>query len=203
MEGTPDPVDGYHQHVVYWPFSPEWPFLDWSKLPNSPTSVPGFDPANIDAYVRAARVVDLSHGFVLRDSTVRPGARQFFEWNMWFPADGTPEWVGYAVDNPYPVYPVWPERPLVLPPPYPKLTDTESGQYYAPHKTVATSVTLAAGSNLCVQAWQDAPWLLRFSTDTYRIPYPGLTPKYVLRPHLAISYRYDPETIDHTTGKLL
>lgn len=202
MEGTPD-VGGYHQRVIYWPWSPEWPFVDWHKLPNSPTSPPGIDPSNPDAYVRAARAVDLSHGVVLRDSTAGPTARQFFEWDMWFPADGTPDWVGYTVDNPYPVYPVWAGRPLVLPAPYPKLTDSQSGQYYAPQKTVATSVTLTAGSNLCVQAWQDAPWLLRFSTDTYRIPYPGLTPKYVLRPHLAVTYSYDPETINHTTGKLL
>lgn len=196
MEGTPD-ADGHHQTVSSWSYSPEWPFLDWRKLPN------GGDPVAIDNYVRAARVVDLSHGFVLRDYGVGPTAREFFEWSMFDPADGTPEWVSYTVDNPYPVYPVWPERPLVLPPPYPKMSDTESGGYYAPQKTFRMKTTLAAGSNLCVQAWQDAPWLLRFSTDTYRIPYPGLSPKWGLRPYLTISYSYDPETIDHTTGTLV
>ena len=45
MEGT---ASG-GSHDIRWWFTPEWPFLDWAKLPNFG------DPEGVDAYVRAGR----------------------------------------------------------------------------------------------------------------------------------------------------
>jgi len=53
-----------------------------------------------------------------------------------------------------------------------------------------------------MQAWQDSPWLLRFSTGRFPA-YRGFDQDYNGFPHLAVTYHYDPDTIDHTTGKLL
>jgi hypothetical protein len=184
------------QTVEAW-CSIEWPVIDYTKVPDDDP-----EPIHDDAYVRALRIVDLSHGYVLRAA---PGdsKRRFFEWPINQPADGTAEWVDYTGDdNPYPIYPVWAGRPLHLPDPYPKLSEDLSGVYYAPRKTFTMVADLAAGDNLCLQAWQDTQWTLRFSTDTFRDAVP-LIPAYLRRPYLSVSFSYDPETIDHTTGKLL
>ena len=197
MADVPDAVNGSH-HVSGW-FSFEWPVVDELELPN------GGDPDAIDAYVRAGRFFNATTGQVVRAGVgaANPTYRRFFEWQFGFSADAIPEWVDAPTDNPYPIYPVWADRPLVLPQPYPKLTDAQSGAEYAPMKTWVTNNNLQVGDNLCMQVWQDSPWLIRFSTDAYRIPYPGLKPDYVKRPHLVVSYYYDPDTIDHTTGKVL
>jgi hypothetical protein len=198
MEGTPD-VDGYHQTRRHWAFSPEWPFLDW-RLPTPPAAGstrehrrlrPGRPGRRPQPRLRAPRLA------------VGPTAREFFEWDVGRPADGTPEWVSYTVDNPYPVYPVWPERPLLLPPPYPKMSDPSRGRTTPPSRTFRMKATLAAGVEPLCAGVAGRAVAARFSTDTYRIPYPGLTPKWGLRPYLTISYSYDPETIDHTTGKIV
>lgn len=177
-------------------FSIEWPVLDYLKLPDDdgPT-------VHDDAYVRAGRIMDVSHGKVLRASP-GSGLRRFFEWVTNQPADGTAEWVDYSSDNPYPIYPVWPARPLHLPEPYPKISEALSGVYYAPRKTFGMTADVAAGDNLCLQVWQDTPWTLRFSTDTFRAGF-NTVPAYEHRPFLSVSFNYDPETVDHTTGKLL
>jgi hypothetical protein len=183
------------QAVSAW-CSIEWPVIDYTKVPDDDP-----EPTHDDAYVRALRIIDISHGHILRAS---PGSslRRFFEWPINQPADGTADWVDYTSDNPYPIYPVWPGRPLTLSPPYPQLSESMSGVYYAPRKLLQMTATLAAGDNLCLQAWQDTQWTLRLSTDTFRDAVP-LVPAYLRRPYLTVSFDYDPETIDHATGKLL
>jgi hypothetical protein len=198
---------GSPQDVSGW-FGIEYPVLDFTGLPDS---VPGGDP---DAYARAARIVNASSGQVLR---VTPGStsRQFFEWLFGeFAADGLVGIRAYPADNPYPVYASWPARPLVKPAPYPQIDPASSLVYYKrdsfyggfahEYPLGVVDATLAAGANLCLQAWQDTPWQLRFSTDHFPnytpLPYPEL---WKLRPYLAVSYSYDPESIDHTTGGLL
>jgi hypothetical protein len=183
------------QTVTAW-CSIEWPTIDYTKVPDDDP-----EPIHDDAYVRALRIVDVSHGYILRAS---PGSslRRFFEWPINQPFDGTAEWVDYTSDNPYPIYPIWPGRPLTLPAPYPKMTEAMSGEYYAPRKTFTMTADLSTGDNLCLQAWQDTQWTLRLSTDTFRDAVP-LVPAYLRRPYLSITFSYDPETIDHTTGKLL
>jgi len=181
------------QSVGAW-FSIEWPVIDADRLPNEPAT-------GLDAYVRAGRIMDVSHGVVLRAS---PGdtLRRFFEWQMPDAHDEIPVWVDYPSDNPYPIYPVWAARPLTLPDPYPHLDELGSGFIYAPRKSFGMDANLTAGDNLCLQVWQDSPWTLRFSTDTFEAGY-NTVPAYQHRPYLSVQFSYDPETIDHTTGKLL
>jgi hypothetical protein len=198
---------GSPQQVSGW-FSIEYPVLDFTWLPDSS---PGGDP---DAYARAARIVDASAGTVLRET---PGSsdRQFFEWLFGeFAADGLVGIVQAAADSPYPVYASWPARPLLKPAPYPSIDSASSRTYYMrdafyggfshEYGLGVVDADLAAGHSLCLQAWQDTPWTLRFSTDHFPnytpLPYPELWKK---RPYLAVSYSYDPESVDHDTGRLL
>lgn len=176
-------------------FSIEWPVVDYTQLPNEAGT-------GDDAYVRAGRIKDLSHGFVLRAA---PGdtLRRFFEWQIPNPHDAIPDWVDYDSDNPYPIYPIWAPRPMHLPDPYPKMTEEQSHLFYAPRKVFLMDADLPAGVNLCLEVWQDSPWTLRFSTDTFE---EGAFPPnvaYQRRPYLQVGLAYDPETIDHTTGKVL
>jgi len=93
------------QSVGAW-FSIEWPVIDADRLPNEPAT-------GLDAYVRAGRIMDVSHGVVLRAS---PGdtLRRFFEWQMPDAHDEIPVWVDYPSDNPYPIYPVWAAGPHAI-----------------------------------------------------------------------------------------
>jgi hypothetical protein len=99
---------------------------------------------------------------------------------------------------------------LHLPLPYPQLSPTDSRGYYVDSvgdpgwrfDKLSVATTLSAGANLCLQAWQDSPWLIRFSTDRFPA-FHGYTGSYRGFPYLYISFAYDPDTIDHTTGKLL
>lgn len=198
---------GSPQDVSGW-FTIEYPILDFTALPDYSGE------AGTDAYARAARIVNASTGLVLRET---PGSsdRQFFEWLFReFAADGLVGIVQAAADNPYPVYAAWPDRPLLKPGPYPQIDPVSSRTYYMrdafyggfshEYGLGVIDATLAAGANLCLQAWQDTPWTLRFSTDHFPnytpMPYPELWKQ---RPYLAVSYSYDPDSVDHTTGRLL
>jgi hypothetical protein len=198
---------GSPQDVSGW-FAIEYPVLDFTGLPD-------YGPeTGTDAYARAARIVDASTGQVLRET---PGSsdRQFFEWLFReFAADGLVGIVQAAADSPYPAYAAWAARPMVKPGPYPQIDPASSRTYYMrdafyggfshEYGIGLVDASLAAGANLCLQAWQDTPWTLRFSTDHFPnytpLPYPELWKQ---RPYLAVSYSYDPDSVDHTTGRLL
>jgi hypothetical protein len=204
---TADMVSDTVKHIINGFFAIEYPVLDYQGLPD----FTGGGITAPDDYTRAGRVLNASTGVVLRRL---PGSaqRRFMQWEWFNDADGMAVSVLYTVDNPYPLYPAWPERPLTLPQPYPQLSPTDSLAYYTTPAgnpgfndgTFELEQNLVAGDNLCLQAWQDSPWLLRFSTDHF----PNYTPFPTVevwrrRPFLAVTYTYDPDSVDHATGRLL
>ena len=55
-----------------------------------------------------------------------------------------------------------------------------------------------------LQAWQDTPWPLGSRTDHFpNFRGFALSGPWMNQPWLSLEYYYDPETIDHTTGRLL
>lgn len=206
-------LDGY--------FTFEYPILDPHMLPDDDPEVEGGGPrpseplpgdliAAPDSYMRAARMVNATTGQIVRAGP-DPAAdshnyRHFFEWEFWFPRDAIPVCVDYLGDNPYPNYPNWPARPLNMALPYPKMSPTESFSYLGGTgwygSNLAVETRFQAGANLCLQAWQDSPWPLRFSTNRIPNVHPDLLPAYRNLPYLLLQYEYDPDSINHDTGKL-
>jgi hypothetical protein len=213
-------------HVEGW-FSIEYPVLDARYLPENdielltlgptpPAPRPGVDVLPADGYQRASRFMNVSTGSVLR-SHAGSAARAIINWWFWGEAEistGAGDGPGTGnLDNPFPIWGDWPTRPIHMTPPYPQLNPTDSRAYYhdsvgmagqgfGPYRGLEAGTNLSAGANLCMQAWQDTPWLLRFSTARFPA-YRGFDADYNGFPHLAVTYHYDPDTINHTTGKLL
>jgi hypothetical protein len=215
------------RHLVEGWFSIEYPVLDARYLPENDVELgtlgptpdaprPGVDVLVADGYQRAARFMNVSTGSVLRFHAGSTD-RSIINWWFWGSADdstgdGDGPGTGNA-DNPLPIWGDWPARPIHMSPPYPQLNPTDSKAYYkdyqgmagngfGPYRGLTAGTNLSAGANLCMQAWQDTPWLLRFSTARFPA-YRGFDQDYNGFPHLAVTYHYDPDTIDHTTGKLL
>jgi hypothetical protein len=214
-------------HLVEGWFSIEYPVLDFRYLPENDVELgtlgptpdaprPGVDVLVADGYQRAARFMNLSTGSVLRFHAGSTD-RSIINWWFWGTAndstgDGDGPGTGNA-DNPLPIWGDWPARPVHMSPPYPQMNPTDSKAYYkdyqgmagngfGPFRGLTAGTNLSAGANLCMQAWQDSPWLLRFSTARFPA-YRGFDQDYNGFPHLAVTYYYDPDTIDHTTGRLL
>jgi hypothetical protein len=214
-------------HLVEGWFPIEYPVLDARYLPENDVELltlgptpdaprPGVSVLVQDGYQRAARFLNLSTGSVLR---FHAGSADRAFGNWWFPgtaddSTGSGDGPGTGnLDNPFPIWGDWPARPIHMTPPYPQLNPTDSRAYYqdyqgmagigfGPYRGVTAGTNLSAGANLCMQAWQDTPWLLRFSTGRFPA-YRGFDQDYNGFPHLAVTYHYDPDTIDHTTGRLL
>jgi len=222
-----DIVSHPEHHLVEGWFPIEYPVLDAQYLPENDVELgtlgptpdaprPGVSVIGQDGYQRASRFMNLSTGSVLR---IRAGStdRAFGNWWFWGTADdstgaGDGPGTGNA-DNPFPVWGEWPARPIHMTLPYPQLSPVESRVWYqdyqgmaglgfGPYRGVTAGANFSAGANLCMQAWQDTPWLLRFSTARFPA-YRGFDADYNGFPHLAVSYHYDPDTINHTTGRLL
>jgi hypothetical protein len=208
MVATP----GNLQHLEGF-FSIEYPVVDYAKLPDDDVPIEHGPIVGFDEYVRGARLFQPQSGAVTR---VSPGDthRAMISWA--FP-DPPEEDLGggYTSDDPFPIYPPnwghW-TRPLHLPQPYPAMTPTDSLDWYTRNdvgyppfgevQTLTADADLPAGATICLQAWQDTPYTLRFSTDHFPnySPLP-INPPYGMRPYLSISYLYDPDDIDHTSGK--
>jgi len=214
-------------HLVEGWFSIEYPVLDARYLPENDVELltlgptpdaprPGVDVLVADGYQRAARFMNVSTGSVLRFHAGSTD-RSIINWWFWGTAnDSTGDGDGPGtgnLDNPLPIWGDWPARPVHMTPPYPQLNPTDSKAYYkdyqgmagngfGPFRGLTAGTNLSAGANLCMQAWQDSPWLLRFSTGRFPA-YRGFDQDYNGFPHLAVTYHYDPDTINHTTGKLL
>lgn len=186
-------------------YSIEYPVLDHAGLPRS-------DPPTSDAYVRAARLLNTRTGRVVSTAA----GRAFYQWHFSTEASGGGAFpADYPVDNPYPIYPAWPARPMTKPLPYPQMSPSDSLTYYQTevgnpgfgglnHPLNVTMTSLVAGDTFVLQAWQDTPWPLRFSTDHFpnHRGFAAVGP-WMNQPWLSLEYYYDPETIDHTTGRLL
>jgi len=222
-----DIVSHPEHHLVEGWFSIEYPVLDARYLPENDVELltlgptpdaprPGVDVLVQDGYQRASRFMNLSTGSVLR---FHAGSTDRSFGNWWFAgtadnSTGAGDGPGTGnLDNPFPIWGDWPARPIHMTPPYPQLNPTDSRAYYhdyqgmaglgfGPYRGVTAGTNLSAGANLCMQAWQDTPWLLRFSTARFPA-YRGFDQDYNGFPHLAVTYHYDPDTINHTTGKLL
>jgi Concanavalin A-like lectin/glucanases superfamily len=215
-------------HLVEGWFSIEYPVLDALYLPENDVELltlgptpdaprPGVSVIGQDGYQRGSRFMNVSTGSVLR---FHPGSTARAIVNWWFGSANADNSTGAgdgpgtgSLDNPFPIWGDWPARPIHMTPPYPQLNPTESRAYYkdyqgmaglgfGPYRGVTAGTNLSAGANLCMQAWQDTPWLLRFSTARFPA-YRGFDQDYNGFPHLAVTYHYDPDTINHTTGRLL
>src|SRR4029077_16095948 len=151
------------QTVNGW-ISIEYPVLNYLGLPDDDPEVAGFGPrpeapragdpiAAPDTYMRAVRVFNLSVGSLLAGPSV-------ITWHFWDEASGME-----AGGSPPPPSPVGAPRPLHLPPPYPQLNPTDSKAYYVNYQgdpgwrfdRLTLTTHLAAGANLCLQAWQGSP----------------------------------------------